>query len=213
MTKVKICGNTSLEDAQLARNCGADFLGFIFAKSKRRLDVHKAKSIMDTLSDFENFVAVFANQNKAEVESIARELGINWLQFHGEETSRYCQYFMEKGYQVIKTFHIKDALSLKRIDEYDVHAYLFDTYSKKEKGGTGQIFDWSIIKDRPYVHERLFLAGGLTLKNVKQAVQSIQPYAIDVASGVESVPGVKDPKLVEEFIRLAKGDELTRVRP
>ena len=103
-------------------------------------------------------------------------------------------------------------MSLKRIDEYNVDAFLFDTYSSKEKGGTGQIFDWSLIDEKPYVRERLFLAGGLSVDNVKHAVQTVKPYAIDVASGVEKAPGQKDPDLLREFIRLAKGDEIKTLK-
>lgn len=203
-TKIKICGNTNAADIKLARELGADFLGFIFTKSKRRIDPERAEALIAEMPDFENYVGVFANQPKQEVERISKSLKLRWLQFHGEETSRYCDHFMDKGYFVIKSFHVKDVLSLKRLDQYNVSAFLFDTYSKEEKGGTGKAFDWSIIKDLPYVHDRLFLAGGLTIHNVKQAIELVKPYAIDVASGVEKNPGVKDTKLLQEFIRLAK---------
>jgi len=142
------------------------------------------------------------------VETIAERLDLKWLQFHGDETSRYCQYFTDRGFQVIKTFRIKDALSLKRIDEYNVACFLFDTYSRQETGGTGKTFDWSIIEDKPFVHERLFLAGGLTVHNLKAAISHVKPYAVDVASGVEKSPGLKDPELLRKFITIAKGQVL-----
>ncbi len=203
--KVKICGNTNLDDARLAKDLGADFLGFIFAKSKRQISTEQAAAILSALRPFENFVAVFANQSKEEVERIAGKLNLKWLQFHGDETSRYCDHFTKQGLQIIKTFRIKDKLSFKRIDEYNVSAYLFDTYSEGPLGGTGETFDWSLIDDKPYIRERLFLAGGLNLQNVEAAIRTVKPYAIDVASGVEKSPGVKDPSLLEKFIRLAKG--------
>ena len=209
MIKVKICGNTNLGDVQLAKNLGADFLGFIFAKSKRYISPDKAASIIRETPGYHNFVGVFVNQPKGEVEKIAKNLQIKWLQFHGEETSRYCHYFMEKGFRVIKSFHIKDRLSLKRIEEYNVEAFLFDTYTAHERGGSGKVFDWSLIEDTPYVHDRLFLAGGLTVKNLKEAITLVQPYAIDVASGVETSPGIKDPKLLEQFIKIAKSELTT----
>ena len=135
MPKVKICGNTNLEDAKLAAELGADYLGFIFTDSKRKVTLRQASTIMGGMPHFRNFVAVFFNQPKNQVEAIVSELGIRYLQFHGDEPSRYCRYFSDKGYFVIKTFHIKDAMSLKRIDEYDsVSAYLFDTYSKSQPG-------------------------------------------------------------------------------
>ena len=112
---------------------------------------------------------------------------------------------MQKGFQVIKTFRIQDSRSLLRIDEYDVTAYLFDTFSKTEKGGTGQSFDWKLIQDKPYVHEKLFLAGGLHLGNLAEALVSIRPFAVDVASGVEAAPGIKDHTKLQQFIQTAHG--------
>ena len=212
MPKVKVCGNTRTEDVQLAASLGADYLGLIFTESKRRVSMDTAKAIVQSLPHFKNFVAVFSNQPKEEVEQTVHELGVRILQFHGEETARYCHSFMEKGYEVIKTFRIKDRMSLKRIDEYNVSAFLFDTYSHEEKGGTGTPFDWELIEDRPYVHEKLFLAGGLNTTNLRKAIQRIHPFAVDVASGVEKKPGEKDHKLLEEFIRIAKEGEQVWLR-
>ncbi len=212
MPKVKICGNTRAEDAQLAASLGADYLGLIFAESKRRVSPEAARTILQSLPNFKNFVAVFSNQPKEKVEEIAHDLGIRILQFHGEETALYCHSFMEKGYEVIKTFRIKDQMSLKRIDEYNVSTFLFDTFSPEGKGGTGIPFDWELIEDRPYVHEKLFLAGGLNVTNLRMAIQKIRPFAVDVASGVEARPGEKDPKVLEEFIRIAKEGERAWLR-
>jgi len=206
MTKVKICGNTNYESARLAVDLGADYLGFIFAPSSKRLiTADKAAEILAQLADFENTVGVFCNQPKKEVETIAGRLKFKFLQFHGEETALYCDSFMQKGYEIIKTFHVKDAMSLKRLDEYNVTAFLFDTYSQSEKGGSGIPFDWSVIEDKPYVHDKLFLAGGLNPQNVAQAIEKVRPFAVDVASGVESGPGIKDPQLLRSFIENAKG--------
>lgn len=207
MSKVKICGNTNVEDLRLASELGADYLGLIFTESKRRISLDTAKTLVHSLPAFKNFVAVFSNQSKEKVEAIVHTLGIRIIQFHGEETALYCRSFMDKGYEVIKTFRIKDRMSLKRIDEYNVTAFLFDAYSHEEKGGTGVPFNWELIEDRPYVHEKLFLAGGLNVHNLHQAIQKIRPFAVDVASGVEGQPGKKDPKLLEEFIRIAKEGE------
>ena len=202
--KVKICGNTNAEDARLAAELGADYLGFIFAESKRKITPEQAKSMMDALPHFKNFVGVFFNQPKQQVETIARKLALRTLQFHGDETALYCRHFADLGFEVIKTFRIKDAMSLKRLDEYNVSAFLFDTFSKEESGGTGKPFDWNLIEDRPFVHEKLFLAGGLNIHNLQSAIEKIRPYAVDVASGVEREPGKKDPVLLEQFIRTAK---------
>lgn len=206
MTRVKICGNTNYENARMAVELGADYLGFIFVpSSKRAIVVDKAGEILSKLKGFENIVGVFCNQPKKEVEDIARKLSLKYLQFHGEETALYCESFEAKGFEVIKTFHVKDAMSLKRIDEYNISAFLFDTYSQSEKGGTGIAFHWDLIEDRPYVHDKLFLAGGLNTQNIAQAIRQVRPFAVDVASGVESAPGIKDPKLVQTFIEIAKG--------
>ena len=207
MPKVKICGNTRAADLQLAAQLGADYLGLIFTESKRRVSSDTARTLIRSLPNFKNFVAVFANQPKEEVERIVHDLGIRILQFHGEETALYCHFFMEKGYEVVKTFRIKDKMGLKRIDEYNVSAFLFDTYTSETKGGAGIPFDWELIEDRPYVHEKLFLAGGLNVTNLRKAIQKVRPFAVDVASGVEKSPGEKDPKLLEEFIRIAKEEE------
>ena len=206
MTRVKICGNTNYENARLAADLGADYLGFIFVpSSKRVITIEKAAEILAKLADFKNIVGVFCNQSKKEVESIAEKLRLRTLQFHGEETALYCDSFMRKGFEVIKTFHVKDAMSLKRLEEYNVSAFLFDTYSHSEKGGSGVPFDWSVIEDKPYVHDKLFLAGGLNPLNVTQAIERIHPFAVDVASGVETSPGIKDPELLQAFLGKAKG--------
>lgn len=212
MPKIKICGNCRVEDIQLAAKLGADYLGMIFTESKRRVSPETARTLVQSLPNFKNFVGVFANQKKEEVEKIVHDLGIRILQFHGEETALYCHSFMGKGYEVIKTFRIKDQMSLKRIDEYNVSAFLFDTYTTEAKGGTGTTFRWELIEDRPYVHEKLFLAGGLNVGNLRAALQKIRPFAVDVASGVEKAPGQKDPQLLEEFIRIAKEEEKVWLR-
>ncbi|MBI3317139.1 MAG: phosphoribosylanthranilate isomerase [Candidatus Omnitrophica bacterium] len=204
MTKVKICGNTRPEDVKLAVSLGADYVGFIFAESKRKIDIPRAQEMMKAVPGFKNFVGVFFNQPKVEVKKIAEELDLRWLQFHGEETARYCKFFVEKGYSVIKTFRIRDTMSHKRLDEYDVSAIMFDTFDKDMKGGTGKTFDWNLIEDRPYVHEKLFLSGGLNPDNVREAILKVRPFAVDISSGVEAAPGQKDPELLKTFIQIAK---------
>ncbi len=208
--KIKICGNTNVDDVKLVREAGADFVGFIFAESKRKISVEQVEAIIKEVGAFDGYVGVFANQPKEEVEKIAGRLKLRWLQFHGDETSRYCQYFQDRGIQVIKTFRIKDALSLKRIAEYNVTAFLFDAYSKEQFGGTGVSFDWSILEKIPYAREKLFLAGGLSIYNLREAIDKVKPYAVDVASGVEKTPGIKDPELVRQFIEIAKGKVLQK---
>ncbi len=204
MTRIKICGNTNSEDAILAKESGANFLGLIFTESKRKVSIEQAKVIIAAIPNYNSFVGVFANQPKELVEKIVTQLNLNWVQFHGDETSRYCDYFTHKKINVIKTFRVQDVMSLKRLEEYDIAAFLFDTFSRHELGGTGQTFDWSVIEKRPYIHGKLFLAGGLTVQNVAEAIRRVHPYAVDVASGIEQSPGKKDPKLLKEFIQSVK---------
>jgi phosphoribosylanthranilate isomerase len=205
MSKVKICGNTNVADAQLAAQLGADYLGLIFAESKRKVDIPTAKLIISAMPEYKAFVGVFSNHPKKDVEDIANATGIKILQFHGDETALYCENFIEKGFKVIKTFHMKDAMSLKRIDEYNVTAYMLDTY-KESGGGPAKPFDWELIghEHRPFFHDKLFLAGGLSVTNLEAALKKLNPYCVDVARGVEKEPGKKDPALLEEFIRIAK---------
>lgn len=202
--KVKICGNTNLEDVREALAQGADYIGLIFAESKRKITRETAKEITSAFHQFKAFVGVFCNQSKAEVESLAAELGLTHLQFHGDETALYCSYFRGLGFQVIKTFHVRDAMSFKRIDEYDVDYFLLDTYSSQERGGTGVPFDWRLLENKPVVQEKLFLAGGLNVQNVVSAIEKTKPFAVDVASGVEKAPGHKSAELIKQFIQLAK---------
>ena len=205
MPKVKICGNTNPEDALRAKTLGADFLGLIFTESKRKVTSERAMAIIHALPDFPNFVGVFANQPKEYVDATVKALGLKWVQFHGTETSRYCDFFTECGLYVIKSFRIRDEMSLKRIGEYNVTAFLFDTYSRESTGGTGTSFDWSILEGKPYAQEKLFLAGGLSVDNLEAAIRQVNPYAVDVVSGVEKSPGIKDESLLEQFIAIAKG--------
>ena len=193
-----------MEDVQQAAGAGADYLGIVFAESKRRVDLELAGTLIAAVPEFRQFVGVFANQPREEVERIAQTLKLPYLQFHGDETSHYCSYFMRQGFQVIKAFRVKDAMSLKRISEYDVDFFLLDAYSAQAKGGSGVTFDWSLIEEGPSIREKLFLAGGLTCENVAQAIKTVMPYAVDVASGVESAPGLKSFERVSQFIQIAK---------
>ncbi len=202
--KVKICGNTQEADVRMAIAAGADYLGLIFAESKRHIDLDQAKILVDAAPDFKHFVGVFYNQPREEVEKFAQALKLRYLQFHGEETAHYCAYFMRQGHQVIKVFRVKDAMSLKRIAEYDVDYFMLDTYVTHAKGGSGVPFDWKIIEDSPAIHQQLFLSGGLQCNNLAKALETVRPFAVDVASGVESSPGQKSAEKVREFIRIAK---------
>jgi len=198
MVRVKICGITNVRDALAAVKCGTWALGFVFyKKSPRYVSPTKVKAIIQHLPPFVTAVGIFVNEQERAVKRIAEFCGLNALQFHGDETPAYCQKF--KGYKVIKAFRIKDKFKLKDILRYKTDAYLLDTFHGKFYGGSGQTFNWDIIKDHKKLSKPVILSGGLNPHNVAQAISKVNPYAVDVSSGVEQSPGKKNKKLMKEF--------------
>ncbi|HIC91719.1 MAG TPA: phosphoribosylanthranilate isomerase [Syntrophaceae bacterium] len=201
-TRVKICGITNIEDAKAAISLGVDALGFIFAESPRKIEPDKARKIILNLPPIIGIVGVFVDEKEEIVKEIASHCGLNTLQFHGSETPEYCNLFPHK---IIKAFRIKDEMSLKEIPHYQrwADAFLLDTYKKGIRGGTGRTFDWKLaIKSKKF--GPIILSGGLRPDNVKDAILEVRPYGVDVGSGVESLPGKKDYRLLEEFITQVK---------
>jgi phosphoribosylanthranilate isomerase len=200
MTKVKICGITNLEDAIASVDFGADALGFVFyAKSPRHIAPAKAAEIVRHLPPFITTVGVFVDEKRERVEETMREAGLDSAQFHGHESPEDC--VISK--RAIKAFRVKELGDLEPMAHYKVSAFLLDTYSPGALGGTGQVFNWSIALDAKPMG-RIILAGGLTPENVTEAVRMVRPYAVDVASGVESEPGIKDLEKLRLFIQRAK---------
>jgi phosphoribosylanthranilate isomerase len=201
MVKVKICGITNLEDALMAVEAGADALGFVFFRgSPRFISPEQAVAIIRNLPPFVQTVGLFVNEEEATVNRVADRCGLDLVQLHGEETPDYCDKISRR---VIKAFRIKDAASLDGIENYRVAACLLDAWSPASHGGTGTTFNWDIAA-RVSSSQRIILAGGLTPDNVAEAVATVNPYAVDVSSGVESSPGIKDAALVSRFIRSCK---------
>lgn len=200
-TRVKICGLTNLEDARFASGALADFLGFIFyEKSPRYVEPPKAGAIINWIEG-PRTVGVFVNKPLDDVNMIARETGVDLIQLHGNESPDYCR-LIEKP--IIKAFHVDadqspDELN-KEIEPYvDLIEYLlFDTRSKSKWGGTGQTFEWDILKEIS-VDIPIFLSGGLKRANVLQACERVRPFAVDLSSGVEKAPGIKDFDKIEAF--------------
>ena len=202
MTRVKICGITSLEDALAAVDAGADALGFVFFKeSPRHIFPEEAARIIAQLPPFIQTVGLFVNENIAAVKETADLCRLDLLQLHGDETPEQCH---QLEHRVIKAFRIKDLNSLDPIVDYRVSGFLLDAYSPSAYGGTGMVFNWEIAAEAMKRHNRIILAGGLTPENVADAIRSVRPYAVDVSSGVETSPGKKDHQKVREFIRNAK---------
>jgi len=204
MVRVKICGITNLEDALAAADAGADALGFVFYKnSPRYVTPIKAKNIIKRLPKKILKVGVFVNAEERTIRRIAKLCRMDMLQFHGSESPEFCRRFSE--YKIIKAFRVKAKLDLKNILRYKTFAYLFDTFIKSSPGGTGKKFDWNLIRriiDR--IDCPVFLSGGLTVHNVREAIRLIKPDWVDVSSSVELNPGKKHQKKVADFIEAAK---------
>lgn len=197
--KVKICGITSVADGLAAAEAGADMIGLMFyERSPRHISFELATEISRAVSPFVLKVGVFVNPEEDDVLRAISECGVNLLQFHGEETPEFCTRF---GVMSMKAFRVRDAGSLLALPDYPTDAYLLDAYSPAAHGGTGAKFNWDLALEAKQHSKPIFLAGGLTPENVGAAVRQVQPFAVDVSSGVESAPGKKDSAKVRAFIQ------------
>jgi phosphoribosylanthranilate isomerase len=198
--KVKICGITRPQDADLVVSLGADYMGVIlYEGSKRFVPPERRRELLRFGGVIK--VAVFVNPSLSEVEDAVAE-GFDLIQLHGEEPLEFAKRVgMER---VIKAFRIRD--SLPELDEEwrRCHAVLLDTYSEHSYGGTGKTFNWQIATSLVKDGWRVFLSGGLSPENVSRAIGEVKPYCVDVSSGVESAPGVKDPQKLRKFIEEVK---------
>ena len=199
--KVKVCGMTSLKDALVAVEVGADAVGFIFyKKSPRSVTMKTVREIVLELPPFVDTVGVFVDETAEQINKIADYCNLDIIQLHGDESPTFCKKIRRK---VIKAIRIKDMQSVKKLSSFQVSGFLLDTFSENLHGGTGKVFDWNLAlpakKFGPVI-----MAGGLTPNNVQQAVRQIRPYGVDVCSGVESEPGIKDHKKVRAFLNNAK---------
>ena len=204
MIKVKICGITNLDDANLAIRLGADALGFIFAPSPRRVDPKTARDIIRHIPPFVKAVGVFVDEAPEKIDEIIAFCGIDLVQLHGDEPPEICDRFMPR---TIKALRIADEsiIGSAKVYKGKVKALLLDTYSEKMAGGTGKGFDWEIAVKIRDSGIPIILAGGLGPLNIEEAISRVQPYAVDVNSGVEERPGKKSRHLMEElFERIGK---------
>jgi phosphoribosylanthranilate isomerase len=201
MVRVKICGITRLEDALAAAQAGADALGFNFwPRSKRFIEPRAAAEIVSLLPPFVATVGVFVDPTRDEALRAAEASGVQWLQLHGDEPPELCA---SLPLPVLKAIRVRHRASLDLLDEYDVAGFLLDA-DAPGYGGSGTAFDWSLAAEAAR-RAPIVLAGGLRPENVADAVRQVRPWAVDVASGVESAPGVKDHEKTARFIREAKG--------
>jgi phosphoribosylanthranilate isomerase len=199
--RVKICGITNLEDALQAVEAGADALGFVFYdKSPRFVTPHEVQQIVAELPPFVTTVGLFVNESVQRIRRAMADAQLDVVQLHGDEQPEDC---LLAPLSVIKALRVQDASSLQGADRYQVSALLLDAWSDEHYGGTGLSFDWQLAKQLTG-QRRLILAGGLTPDNIIAAVRQVNPYAVDVSSGVEARPGKKDQQKVAEFIRRAR---------
>lgn len=207
MVQVKVCGITSLDDAEKALEFGADMLGFNFyAPSPRAIAPEKANEIIERLPADGFNIAVFVNEPRENVQRVLaagrRARGgqaYGGVQFHGEEPAGYCRGWKVK---VIKAIRLKDQTSLTRMGEFPADFYLLDSWSAGY-GGSGEAFPWEWLEDLDT--GRLILSGGLRVENVVEAIRRVHPFGVDVCSGVEARPGTKDHVKLKDFIAAAKG--------
>jgi len=203
MVHVKICGVTNVRDARLASRLGADALGFNFVrKSPRYIRPARAKAIVAALPPFITTVGVFADEYPDKVMATCRLCGLDAAQLHGNESPSRVE--AVRGVRRIKAIRVRNRRDVSLCRRYQVEAFLLDAYVPGQLGGTGETFNWALAREAREFGP-VILAGGLTPDNVAEAVAAAAPYAVDVASGVESAPGKKDKQAMAEFIRLAKG--------
>lgn len=198
MTRIKCCGMTRVEDVLLAARLGADAVGLIFtARSKRRLAIEQAKLIRHALPPFVDAVALFMDDDADLVHEVIAQVQPDLLQFHGAEPDDWCAQF---GRRYLKAIAMGEgATALARLRAYPrASGLLLDGHGLGEAGGSGQVFDWSLMPTD--VSQPLILAGGLTPDNVAEAVRTARPWAVDVSSGVESAVGIKDAAKLRDFI-------------
>jgi phosphoribosylanthranilate isomerase len=209
MLKIKICGVTRAADAVAAAEEGADYIGLIFAKSARRVDVKTAQDILWNLPKGVEAVGVFMNQPLDEVRRILDATGLKIAQLHGDESPRFCK---ELGVPVIKTFDSFNDGSLEKLKKYDVFAFMVDLPKGGGAGARSQVdADWAKLAKR---HGKVILAGKLTADSVGEMIRKVRPWAVDVCSCTEKSPGIKDRVKIREFIQAATEahKETTRIK-
>jgi phosphoribosylanthranilate isomerase len=204
--RVKICGITREADLDAAAEAGADMLGFVFATSPRQLTLEQAGALLARVPEGIRRVGLFMNPAKESVREVIERMPLDLLQFHGNESSDFCGSF---GMPYIKAIAMgAGSVHIDAATEFpDAAGYLYDGHKNGTAGGSGSTFDWSELRQAAHP---LWLAGGLTTANVIKAIELVQPWAVDVSSGVESAPGIKNHELMKAFITAAKSVQLSR---
>jgi len=206
MTLIKICGITSLDDAVAAAELGADYIGFLFYKksTKRYIQPEKAAEISRQVRGVKK-VALFVDEHPVEAMTIAGDVGVDVLQFHGTESPEYCRMFTEY-WEVWKAIRLKDSSSLDLMLSYKgiVEGFVLDKYVEGVPGGTGQTADWDLARKAAGYGMFTMLGGGLNPGNVAEAMRKVHPDGVDVSSGVEETKGKKSYQKMKDFIERAR---------
>jgi phosphoribosylanthranilate isomerase len=206
-TRVKICGFTRIEDAVYAAQNGVDAIGLVFyPPSPRHIEIEQAIKIVNALPAFTTVVALFVDEQEAQIRKVLAQVPIDCIQFHGDEPAKTCRIY---GKRYIKAVSMKDNIDIDALvhEYHDAAGLLLDAYHPDAKGGTGNQFDWELIPK--HCSLPIILAGGLDETNAKQAIQTVRPYALDVSSGVEVNKGIKDSLKIAAFIKqVNEGDRV-----
>lgn len=198
-TRVKICGLTRLEDVQAAVKAGADAIGLVFYEpSPRSVDLQQAAELAKAVPAFVTVTGLFVNPTVAEVTEVLKQVDLDLLQFHGDESATFCEQF---GRPYIKAIRVREETDLQAhaVDYQNAKALLLDAYRPGVPGGTGETFDWGLIPAD--LNCPVILAGGLNSSNVAEAIAQVKPYAVDVSGGVESAKGIKSKRLIETLMK------------
>jgi len=205
MTMVKICGIKTIEEVSILNKFIPDFAGFVFSKSKRMVNIKKASSLISNLSMEIRRVGVFVNEPLSFVYEVYKECGLDVIQLHGDEDIEYINKLKaELGDDVVawKSIRVKGETEIYEANRIDADAILLDTFSDRAYGGTGEAFNWDIAREYASKN-KIALAGGLNVQNVRHAIEKLKPYCVDVSSGVE-VNGYKNEIMVKDFILAVK---------
>ena len=200
---IKICGITQKQDAVAAAQLGADAIGLVFYKpSPRSVTLSQASEIFTGILPSLKIVGLFVNPEPSEVTEVVESGLVDYLQFHGDESPEDCGRY---NVMSLKAFRMKGPETLKAMQEFPADGFLLDAHVEDALGGTGATFNWDLAVAAQEFGRPIFLAGGLTVENVAEVVRKVQPFAVDVSSGVEHAPGKKNAAKMNAFVSAAKG--------
>ena len=199
-----MCGITNPEDARVAAEAGADGIGLVFAESPRRVSVERAREIAAALPEGVLKVGVFVDADPGEVLRIAREVGLDYAQLHGDEPPEAVAEIREGGVGVMKALRVRNAEALAAVEHYAADLFLLDAWSAEARGGTGTRFDWELAKSLRG-RDNILVSGGLGPENVREAIEYFEPYGVDASSSLEEWPGKKKGERVRRFVGAARG--------